>query len=187
MATTDTVLQPGSEDLSAFTGPAGPQGPAGPTGPAGPSASNDMLSILVTMFFNGNFNDYQSGSTVIQYIISGGPKFQSTGSFLWTTGIASGNSLATGQLTNFLATATDPYTVTITNQKVVYIGNTQPGPSIEFPVNVHVYNTYDNQIIWRVGECNAAKAMGPAMTLAHIASPNNENIKEIHFSLLITA
>ena len=45
MATTDTVLQPGAEDLSGFTGPAGPTGPQGATGATGSGADLNILSI----------------------------------------------------------------------------------------------------------------------------------------------
>ena len=153
MATTDTVLQPGSEDLSAFTGPAGPQGAAGPTGPAGIAANTNILSLLISMPFNGDDSSYTDSNTVITYLISGGTKFAANGSHVITTGPYTSNDSLRGGISGFLATSTDPYTVQLDRQKYVpTTGVVAVNQLISYDIEIYQCNV--DEILWRIIDSN---------------------------------
>ena len=160
MATTDTVLQPGSEDLSAFIGPAGPQGPAGPTGPAGASTNVHLLSLLVSMDFTiGTTYTYADTSTTISYLVSGGTKFNSTTSITAgiTTGPLTGTDIINGTMTGFLATSSDPFAAKVTRQ---YYKDTAGNPlpiGNQMRRDVQIYQKSNDEIKWRLAFDNQAQ------------------------------
>jgi len=164
MATTDTVLQPGSEDLTAFTGPAGPQGAAGPTGPIGSSTNVHLLSLLVTYNFTGT-SSYANASTTHTYLISGGTKFRSTTDISagLVTGPLVGADIINGSLSGFLVTSSDSFAVRVTRQ---YYKDTSGDPiDLANPMlrDIQIYQKSNDEIKWRFSQ------MGIPQTLANTA------------------
>ena len=166
MATTDTVLQPGSEDLTAFIGPAGPQGVAGPTGPTGASTNVHILSLLVTYNFTGAFS-YADASTTHEYLISGGTKFRSTTDISagLVTGPLTGTDIINGTLSGFLATPTDPFAARVIRQYYKDNSGNQTSLANSMWRNVEIYGKSNDEIKWRL-----VNAMSQAMNLQNTAA-----------------
>ena len=151
MATTDTVLQPGAEDLSAFTGPTGPPGATGTIGATGPGVNTNLLTLLVSMNFTvGNVISYAEAQTTVTYLVYDGTKFAATGSHVINTVMVNTASRIVGSMTGFLATATDPYTGETVRQKYI-TANGLPvysGQSLLWDVNV--YQKTNNEFFWGI-------------------------------------
>ena len=164
MATTDTVLQPGSEDLTAFTGPAGPQGAAGPPGPAGASTNVHFLSLLVTYNFTGT-SSYADASTTHVYLISGGTKFRSTTDISagLVTGPLVGADIINGSLSGFLVTSSDSFSAKVVRQYYKDdSGNPLPLANATLR-DIQIYEKNNDEIKWRFSQ------MGIPQTLANTA------------------
>lgn len=179
MATTDTVLQPGSEDLSGFTGPAGPSGPQGTTGATGPIGSGQMLSILAQYDFTNVVSSFSASDFSQTYLLANGSRFIASGSQTWAVAVATSNDVVTGTLSNFLVTATDAYAVQLTRCKALISGSAVSSLTPHW-CNIEIMSIANNSITWRL----VFVANGNPVRLSHIS---NFNLTQLEFSLLISA
>tara|TARA_R110002020_G_scaffold113252_2_gene260547 strand:+ start:13525 stop:14061 length:537 start_codon:yes stop_codon:yes gene_type:complete len=178
MATTDTVLQPGAEDLSGFTGPAGPTGPQGATGATGAGADMNIMSINCRYYgLTVGMTNIVSGNFQSSYILQNGTKFKAV-PHTFTTDVSGGSTLITGSLSNFLVTPAT-YGVQITKMKELWSGAI-PAFSQSSQYSVEIHDRQNSSLTWKI----MYKVNGSAVS---IQDYTNAGITELEFNLLITA
>ena len=178
MATTDTVLQPGAEDLDGFTGPAGPTGPQGVIGPSGAGADMNIMSINCR-YYGIDFNTASLSASNFQatYILQNGTKFLAN-PHTFAVNVANTNTMITGVMSAFLVTPA-AYGAQITRTKWL-IQTLVPGFNQASQYNVEIQDRQNGSLTWRV----VYQTTGGGVTLGAIAGSATS---EIEFNLLITA
>lgn len=187
MATTDTVLQPGAEDLSGFTGPAGPTGPQGVIGVTGAGIDLNMLSIKCQYINMGGIIQLVPANFTKTYLYEYGSKFIANGaaSHTWTTDLSVPGSYFAGSLSNFLVTPTTTagYNVLVTKNRQILSGTTQaPALNNATMFDIEIYDQTNSSFAWRLF-WNHGYSGGQTATLNNIQG----NVSDFEFSLIITA
>lgn len=183
MATTDTVLQPGAEDLSGFTGPAGPTGPQGATGATGSGADLNILSINCKYHtLIGTMTAIPAGSANFSttYLIENGTKFTAKASHSYTVGVTGIYTAITGTLSGFLVTPGE-FGIQILKSNILDTSGAAFAPNNSTTLNFEILSKTTSSLTWRLSGGNS---MGPfGGELGAIVN----SFSEIEFNLLITA
>lgn len=177
-----TVLQASGDDLTANQGPAGQQGQQGAAGADG--LNTNILTIECIYKFNTTSNFFDTFEK--NYVVEQGTRFVADGAsnHTFNTTVAADNDPIVGEITDFLNTPTDKITAHVAMRDVIPHA---PAPALgdyeELPFRVEIFRVADNSVKWRIVDNYDGYPTG----LQFLARTNRGNIKEVHFSLIITA